>query len=113
MTARGGSASNVSDANERRTLATASRGGGGSSPLRRRVPSPPQDRIVRKVLAGDVAQCLKRPPARVDIERPVIRVVEQSRQRLPALIRAEHPGLRQAARGTLPNHGGRIVAEHI
>ena len=68
---------------------------------------------MRQALAGDVAQRLKDPGARSFVERAVLSKVQQAWHGRATLLRAEHPGLREATGGALADHGRRIVVEDV
>src|SRR3954469_6075824 len=75
------------------------------------VPPPPCRGIAGQRLAGDVAQRLEHPRARLLVQREVAGVVEQRRHRALPLAAAQHARLGEAAGGALADFRRRIVVE--
>jgi len=67
------------------------------------VPISPDGRLVRQILAGDVAQSLEHPAVGLRVQGWVVRVIQQLWNCSAALLLTEHAGLRQVTSGAFTN----------
>src|SRR5438552_13171742 len=80
---------------------------------RRAVPVSPGGRLVRQVLAGDVAQSLEHPAVSLRVQGWVIRIIQQSRNCGATLLLTEHAGLREGTSGAFTYKRRRVIVKSL